>query len=111
MGLYLPLVFSTNKGLRKLKMSLILSKIPVTFLYLCSIAAQQMFISSEVKARPLFYRPPSSVMYSLSQRGACSVVPLTLPSRELSRACVYLPLFVLKSPRPCRENISRERRE
>lgn len=46
-------------------------------------------------------------MYSHSQRGICSVAPLTLPSRELSGACVYLPLFVLRSPRPCRENTSR----
>lgn len=30
-------------------------------------------------------------MYGHSQRGICSVAPLTLPSRELSRACVYLP--------------------
>lgn len=47
-------------------------------------------------------------MYSHSQRGICSVAPLTLPSRELSGACVYLPLFVLRSPRPRRENTSRE---
>lgn len=46
-------------------------------------------------------------MYSHSQWGICSVAPLTLPSRALSRACVYLPLFVLTSPRPCRENTSR----
>lgn len=50
-------------------------------------------------------------MYICSQRGICSVVPLTLPRRELSRACVYLYLFVLRSPRPCRENTRRGRRE
>lgn len=50
-------------------------------------------------------------MYGHSQRGVCSVAPLTLPSRELSRACVYLPLFVLRSPRPRRENTSGGRRE
>lgn len=60
-----------------------------------------------VKAGPLSCRPPLSVMYSHSQRGICPAAPLTLPSRELSRACVYLPLFVLRSPRPCRENTSK----
>lgn len=72
----------------------------VTFPYLHSMGPQLEFISDGVKAGPLFCRPPLSVMYSHSQRGICSVAPLTLPSRELSRACVYLPLFVLRSPRP-----------
>lgn len=83
-----------------------MAAVSLTFPYLCSIGAQLRFITSGVKAGPLFYRPPLSVMYSHSQRGICSVAPLTLPSRELSRACVYLPLFVLRSPRPCRENTS-----
>lgn len=64
------------------------------------------FITSGVKAGPLCCST-LSVMYSHSQRGICSVAPLTLPSRALSRACVYLPLFVLTSPRPRRENTSR----
>lgn len=87
-------------------MSLGLATVSLTFPYLGSIGAELRFITSGVKAGPLFYRPPLSVMYSHSQRGICSVAPLTLPSRELSRACVYLPLFVLRSPRPCRENTS-----
>ena len=85
--------------------------VPATFPYLLSVGPQWRFITDGVKAGPLFSRPPLSVMYSRSQRGICSVAPLTLSSRELSRACVYLPLFVLRSPRPCRENTRRGRRE
>ena len=51
-----------------------------------------------------------SMMYSCNQRGICSVALLTLLGRKLSRACVYLSLFVLRSPRPCRENTRRRRR-
>lgn len=50
------------------------------------------------------------MMYSCNQRGVCSVALLTLLGRKLSRACVYLSLFVLRSPRPCRENTRRRRR-
>lgn len=88
-----------NYNFKKLNISLIMSRITVTPLHLDS---SKGLTSVCIKAGSLFYHAPQS--------GLCSFAPLTLPGRMLSRACVYFPVFVLKSSRPRRENTRNGRR-